>query len=101
MTALSISTDIPSNIVTVEQLHAWSGSCLANLNSNVNATEGENYFQRAAQSGTFYIAATDKYRQVTRVSTELLTDHLTGPLKHWMYTQELSTKPLTAAMKAN
>jgi hypothetical protein len=101
MTAIVLITDIPSNIVTVEQLHVWTGSCLANLNSNVNATEGENYSQRAAQSGVFYIAATDKYRQVSRVSTELSTDHLTGPLKNWMYAQELSNKPLTAAMKAN
>jgi hypothetical protein len=101
MTALVIATDIPSSIVTLEQLNMWSARCLANLNSNVNAVEGENYSQRAAQSGTFYIAATDKFRHVARTSVELSPDHLTGPLKDWMYAQEISPKPLTAAMKAN
>lgn len=101
MTALVIATDIPSDIVTVEQLNMWTNRCLANLNSNVNAVEGENYSQRVAQSGTFYIAATDKFRHVGRTSVELAAEHLTGGLKDWMYAQEISTKPLTAAMKAN
>ncbi len=101
MTALVIATDIPSNIVTLEQLNMWSARCLANLNSNVDAIEGQNYSQRAAQSGTFYIAATDKFQHVGRVSVQLSTDHLTGSLKDWMYAQELSPKPLTAAMKVN
>jgi hypothetical protein len=101
MTAIVLATDIPSNIVTLEQLNMWTQRCLANLNSAINATEGENYTQRAAQSGVFYIAAVDKYRHVGRVSVELSADHLTGGLKDWMYAQELSTKVLTTAMKAN
>jgi hypothetical protein len=101
MTALSITTDIPSNIVTLEQLNMWSSRCLANLNSNINAIEGENYTQRATQSGVFYVAAADKYRHVGRTSVEVSADHLTGGLKDWMYALELSTKPLTTAMKAN
>jgi hypothetical protein len=101
MTALNLATDIPSQIVTVEQLALWAGNVLANLNSNVNATEGENYSQRAAQSGNFYIAVTDKYRHVGRQSIELSPDHLVGSAKPWMYALEISQKPLTAAMKAN
>ena len=101
MTALNLATDIPSSIVTVEQLAAWCGNCLANLNSNVNAVEGEGYTQRAAQSGTFYIASNDTIRHVSRQSLSLNKESLVGPLKEWMYVEELSTKPLTAAMKAN
>lgn len=101
MTALNLATDIPSNIVTVEQLSAWCGNCLANLNSNVNAVEGEGYTQRAAQSGEFYIASNDTYRQVLRQSMVLNKESLVGNLKPWMYVEEISNKPLTAAMKAN
>jgi hypothetical protein len=101
MTALNLATDIPSSIVTVEQLAAWAGNCLANLNSNVNAVEGEGYTQRAAQSGEFYIASNDTYRQVLRQSMVLNKESLIGSLKPWMYVEEISNKPLTAAMKAN
>lgn len=101
MTALNLATDIPSSIVTLEQLNMWSTRCLANLNSALNATEGENFVQRAAQSGVFYIAAVDKFRHVARTSVEISPDHLTGNLKDWMYAIELSPKVLTAAMKAN
>ena len=101
MTALNIATDIPSNIVTVEQLALWCGNCLSNLNSNLNAVEGENYSQRAAQSGEYYIASTDKTRHITRLSLEVSADHLIGGAKPWQYAQELSPKPLTAAMKSN
>ena len=101
MTALNIATDIPSNIVTLEQLALWSGNCLSNLNSNLNAVEGENYSQRAAQSGEYYIAAVDKTRHITRLSLEVSADHLIGGAKPWQYALELSPKPLTAAMKSN
>jgi hypothetical protein len=101
MTALNIATDIPSNIVTLEQLSVWCSKCLWQLNPALNATEGENYSVRAAQSGEFYIAATNKTRHVGRQSIELAPEAATGPLKDWMYAQELSTTALTAAMKSN
>jgi hypothetical protein len=101
MTALNIATDIPNAINTVEQLAVWATNVLATLNSNINAVEGENYAQRAAQSGKFYIASADKTRHIGRVSIELGADHLIGGSKPWSYALELSTKPLTAAMKAN
>jgi hypothetical protein len=101
MTALNVATDIPSNIATLEQLAVWIGDVLGNLNSNVTAVEGENYSQRAAQTGTFYIAATDATRHVARQSIILSPEYLVGGAKRWSYAQELSTKVLTAAMKAN
>jgi hypothetical protein len=101
MTAINLATDIPSNITTLEQLNVWTSRCLTNLNSAINATEGENYVQRAAQSSVFYIAAVDKFRHVGRASIEMSPDHLTGLAKDWMYAQELSPKVLTAAMKSN
>lgn len=101
MTALNLATDIPSEINTVEQLAVWCGNCLTNLNSNLNAVEGENYSQRAAQSGEYYVAPVDKTRHISRLSIEVSQDHLIGGAKPWKYALPLSDKPLTAAMKAN
>ncbi len=101
MTALNIATDIPSAIVTVEQLNVWTTHVLANLNSNVDATEGLNYSVRAAQAATFYIAATDKQQHIGRTSIEMDAGHLLGGAKPWTFAKELSQKPLTASMKSN
>ncbi len=101
MTALNIATDIPSAIVTVEQLAVWCGNVLSNLNSNVDAVEGTNYAVRAAQSGTFYIAATDTTRHVSRQSVAMDPAYLLGGAKPWTFAKELSNAPLTAAMKSN
>lgn len=101
MTTLTIATDIPSGITTVEQLAIWCNNVLTTLNSNINAIEGENYSQRAAQSGKFYIASSDKYRHIGRVSIELTAENLVGSAKQWTYAVELSNKPLTASMRAN
>jgi hypothetical protein len=101
MTALTIATDIPSGITTVEQLNVWTSHVLSNLNSNLDATEGLNYSVRASQSGIFYIAATDKYQHIGRQSIEVAPDHLIGGAKPWTFAKELSQKPLTAAMKSN
>jgi hypothetical protein len=101
MTALNIATQIPSNITTVEQLAVWCGKVLAVLNSNITAVEGVNYAQNAAQSGTFYIAATDATRHITRLSIPMDPNYLVGGAKPWQYAQELSQKPLTAAMTSN
>jgi hypothetical protein len=101
MTAVNIATDIPSQIVTLEQLVVWAGNCLANLNSTVTAVEGVNYAQNAAQSGNFYIASTDTTRHIARQSIGMDAAHLIGGSKPWIYAQELSQKPLTTPMKTN
>jgi hypothetical protein len=101
MTALNIATDIPSDINTVEKCAVWCSNVLANLNSSVSVAEGENYSQRAAQAGTFYIASTDLTRHVGRQSIEMNALYLVGGDKPWTYAKEISAKPLTADMKSN
>lgn len=100
MTAFVIA-DIPTNIVTIEQLNAWTTMCLAELFPAVDAVEGVNAAFRAAQSGVFYIAATNEYRHVGRTSLKIQNAHLTGALKSWMYAEQLGTTALTPAMKSN
>ena len=101
MTALNIATDIPSNVNTLEKLAVWASNCLFTLNPTVNATEGESYVQRAAQAGTYYIAAVNKTRHVGRQSIILTDGYSVGSDKQWFYAEPLSDAPLTAAMKAN
>lgn len=101
MTAINIATQIPTNIVTLEQLAVWVGSCLATLNSNVTALEGVNFAQNAAIAGVFYIGASDSSRHVGRQSIGMDPNYLVGGQKHWMYAQELSSKVLTPEMAAN
>ena len=101
MTALNLATDIPSDITTLEQLNVWTNKCLWTLNPTLNAVEGENYSQRACQSGEYFIASVNKTRHVGRTSIEMAPESQTGALKDWMYAVELSATPLTPAMKAN
>ncbi len=101
MTALNLATQIPSTIVTVEQLSMWCANVLSTLNSDLTAIEGVNYAQNAAQSGTFFISNTNQARHIGRQSLELDAGYQIGGLKPWMYAKELSTKVLTAAMTSN
>lgn len=101
MTALNIATDIPSNINTMEKLAVWISNCMFALNPTLTAVEGENYSQRSAQSGTFYIAATNKTRHVGRQSIILTDGYAVGDEKQWFYAEPLSDAPLTTAMKSN
>jgi hypothetical protein len=101
MTALNIATDIPNEINSVEQLSVWCSLVLHRLYSDVNKVEGNNYSQRSAQAGTYYIDSTDNHMHVGRQTIELNPDFLVGGKKQWAYALPLSNKPLTADMKAN
>lgn len=101
MTALNIATDIPSSINTLEKLMVWGSNCLFNLNQATDEIEGLNYSVRAAQSGNYYIAATDTTRHIGRQSIALLPAYSTGSSKGWSYAVEISTNALTADMKSN
>jgi hypothetical protein len=101
MTTINVATDIPTNINTLEKLLVWAGNCFHNLNGEVTVTEGVNITQYAAQSNPYFIAGVNLHRQVNRQSIELDPGFSVGGLKPWAYAKELSTKVLTAEMKAN
>lgn len=101
MTAINITTDIPSQINTLEKLAAWANLALANINPNLQATEGVGYTERVAQAGVFYVLADNKYRFLGRTSIEISPDHLAGGAKTWTYAQELSNAALPALFKSN
>lgn len=101
MTAINITTDIPSQINTLEKLAAWCALALSNINPTLEVTEGVGYSERAAQAGIFYVLADNKYRLLGRSSLQMSPDYLAGGAKMWSYTQELSNTPLPATFKSN
>jgi hypothetical protein len=101
MTALNIATDIPTEIVTVEQLAVWTHKCLYRLYPEVTATEGINNLTKSIQSGDYPIDGTTITRHIGRASIELDPDYAVGSKKDWMYAKVLGTKALTADMKSN
>jgi hypothetical protein len=101
MTSINLSTDIPSQINTVEKLSAWCSQVLASLNPSATTIEGVGYTERIAQSGVFYVAADNKYRRLIRLSLEVSPDHESGGLRPWQYVQEISNTAIPAAFKAN
>jgi hypothetical protein len=101
MTAFNKATDIPSDIVTVEQLAIWSNNCLYRLYPELTATEGVNNITKSIQSGDYPIDGTTTTRHIGRHSIELDPDYSVGSKKNWMYAKDLGTKTLTADMKSN
>lgn len=101
MTALVISTDIPSQINTLEKLAAWANLTLANINPSLTVIEGVGYTERAAQAGVFFVAADNKYRLLGRTSIQMSPDYLAGGAKLWTYAQELSNTAIPTTFKAN
>jgi hypothetical protein len=101
MTAINITTDIPSQIDTLEKLYVWAGLALANINPSLTAVEGVGYTERSAQAGVFYVAADNKYRALIRGSIQMSSDYLAGGSKLWTFAQPLSNTALPAIFKAN
>lgn len=89
MTAFS-TTDIPSNIDTLEKLAAWVGLSLTAINPTLTAIEAPNYSARTCQAGTFFIEADNKHRLLVRVSLPISAEHLSGANNPWTYAEELS-----------
>lgn len=101
MSAINISTDIPSQIDTLEKLAAWCGLSLSNINAGLTAIEGAGYTERVSQAGVFYVQADNKYRMLIRNSIEVSPDYLAGGAKLWTFAQPLSNTAIPAIFKAN
>lgn len=101
MSALNIATDIPSQIDTLEKLHAWSGLALANVNPTITAIEGVGYEERVSSAGIFYVQAANKYRCLIRASLEVSSDYLAGGQKMWQFVQPVSGTAIPALFRAN
>jgi hypothetical protein len=101
MSVINIATDIPSQITTLEQLAAWAGLTLTNINPSLTAIEGQGYTERTCQANPYYIAADNKHRLIIRQSIVLSPDYLSGGRKLWLFAQEFGTTAVPATFKTN
>ncbi|MEH2071615.1 MAG: glucose-6-phosphate dehydrogenase [Nostoc sp.] len=101
MTAITLATQIPSQINTLEKLHAWSAMALNACNPTLTVIEGVGYTERAAQQGIYWVAADAKYRGIYRVSLQISDTYLSGGGKLWTYASELSNTAIPSAFTSN
>ncbi|MBW4665373.1 MAG: hypothetical protein KME01_14425 [Chroococcus sp. CMT-3BRIN-NPC107] len=102
MTALNISTDIPTSINTLEKLAAWVGLALERCNPGKKILESpETEPQRVAQA--VLIRADDaSHRMVIRVSIPVNSGYAeNSTVKFWQNALEIDTTALPTAYKAN
>lgn len=101
MTAISISTDIPSNINTLEKLAAWVGLALSRCNPSLKILENPNSDSERAAQAVLIKADDGSFRLVLRLSIAVQDDYATSGNKFWINAQELSNTALPAAFKSN
>ena len=101
MTALNVSTDIPSNINTLEKLAVWVGLALERCNPTLKILEApETEPQRVAQA--VLIRADDAtHRTIIRASIPISSDYASNStVKFWQNAVEISNVALPTAYKA-
>ncbi len=106
MTALNLSTDIPSQIDTLERLHAYTALALHNLYKGITYKEAQG---TQLDSGlaplvdiSFINAADGTSRMLTRSAIEVDPAYITDTSqKLWMFADELGVTVLPAAFKVD
>lgn len=101
MTLLTISTDIPTNINTLEKLAAWVGLALARCNPSLKILENPNADPERAAQAVLIKADDGSYRLVIRLSLKIADNYAEATQKFWFNTEELSGTALPAAFKSN
>lgn len=100
MTAFNKTTDLPSNIDTLEKLALWVGSALHSLNSSMTAIEGDGEAARVAQFQPFFVQNDNTNRAYVRLSIKLESDYTSNGKKLWNSAEELSQTALPTSFKS-
>lgn len=101
MTALNISTDIPTGINSLEKLTVWLGTLMAKLNPTKETREVPNADpERCSQS---YLIKDDDgvTRVIVRLSIPINADFASSAAKFWTHALDLSNTEIPAAFKTN
>lgn len=102
MTALTISTDIPSNINTVEKLAAWVGLALERCNPTLKILESPDATPQRVAEAVLIKADDGTHRMVIRLTIPISSDYASNStVKFWQNAQVLSDVALPTAYKAN
>jgi len=102
MTALNITTDIPSNINTLEKLAAWVGLALERCNPSAKLLESpDSEPQRVAQA-VLIRSDEGSHRMIIRLSLPINSGYAeNSTVKFWQNATEIDTVALPTAYKAN
>ncbi len=95
MTAF-VTTDIPSNVDTLEKLAIWVGTALHAINFDQTTIEGTGAPVRTSQFQLFFIENTNERRAMLRQSIPVDQQFPYGGEKLWTYAQELNTASIPA-----
>lgn len=101
MTAINITTDIPTNINTLEKLAAWVGLALARCNPSLKILEYPNAEPARAAEAVLIKADDNSNRLVVRLSLPIADNYSESTQKFWFNTLDFSNVALPAAFKTN
>jgi hypothetical protein len=101
MTTLAL-TQIPSNINTLEKLHAWSTLALRAANGPKTATEGEGYLPERVAQAPIIETPNDGIRMVSRVSIQIDPSIFSDKSKKaWEFANELTIGTMPVPFTSN
>lgn len=101
MTAIVLASSIPSNINTLERIHAWSAHALASVNPSLGVLETSDRAEKVAQAAIFQ-AADNTYRVLSRACIPSAAAYMNDrTVKIWMHAQEVSNVTLPAGFTSN
>ena len=94
-----IKDDIPAQITTLEQLHAWTGLALEEINPDLQVVEGSGAAVSVSDTGIFDVPQTKTTRLISRTSLELNKAFTYSGKKLWEEIKELSSTALPTGFK--
>jgi hypothetical protein len=102
MSALTIGTDVPTNINSLEKMILWAALTGNNIASAVEVVEVVGELPQSVAQVTISQAADDTYRASVRLSVKLDPAFMNDRTKKlWEFAQEWSSASIPAAFKAN
>ena len=101
MTNIVQSTDVPTNIDTLERMLAWSGQALAFVNPSLGVLETPDRAEKVAQVAIFQ-AADNTYRMLVRACLPVNAAYMNDSTKKiWMHVDAVSNTAIPNGFKTN
>lgn len=101
MTALSIATDIPSDINTLEKLALWVGLALSRVNPTTKYLEVPDAEPQRDANVVLIKCDDGKNRTILRIAIPIIDGYASNTAKFWQNAEIISDTALPTAFKAN
>lgn len=96
-----VTTNIPSNVNTLERLAAWVGLALNRVNPTLSILESANQNPERVAQAFFYRAADNSLRLTLRITLEVDATYSTQTRKFWENALEISNTALPTQFTSN